>query len=715
MANLQTRNRKSRIDEPTLRQHWDRELAALGTSKEIILENARNAGRQLGHDRSHGMTAEDIVLTAAMALTETESTFGKGDILKSAAKLSIGQYRFSELETAFGTLADSKEVIQLAGKNSGYSGTYTSKEMYKIEKQLVSWIRNGAGKAEPLMAPEQAEKAIEAYVDAQKEQDANFNLTSSQKTAVKTILTSNSRYQVLQGAAGTGKSTAFSVLRHALSTYAQRDVELVGLSFTGKAAGELHKNSGIQSQTIASYLQASKDDSGTSNALSDDVQGKLEKIIIVDEATMLGSNDAYQLFRQVEKKQQKLILVGDVKQLLGVSSGKLFTDVQEKSIIDFSSMTEVLRQKTEHMKQVVADVTEKRVDAAFEKLEQHGKLHQIENRDELLSAITNDFASKPNWQQTLVITATNETRKELNDRIRQELQDQGKIGSEDVSLTIKSPKNLPAIDKYFAQNYRPGDYVFASQAGGGLRAGTEARVLHADQDNHTLTLADKEGNIKLFDLKEHGNRLSVYEEIQDFKLSSGEKILFAKNDRKLGVQNGLSGIVDHVDREGNIRVNTENGDQVSFNVNKHFGFIQRGYALSVYKSQGMTSDEVIYHLDSKDQSSNTLNAFYTGVTRGKHDAHIYTDNKEVIQQQTQHEQTKNSTLDYDKSLAELDSKARHEESENSWHSSEPLKEHLPEVDSNQRDLRAITEKEDVRENVTREAHTSTSKEYELSR
>lgn len=644
-ATLQSREKKTSLDEKTLRLRWDRELADLGTTIEELRQQALESGRT-GQDRSHGMTAVDYVTAAAKALTETESTFGRGDILKTAGKLSIGEVRVSELEEAFTSLIDSKFLVQLDGKENGFKGVYTTKEMFRIEKQLVSMIRNGVGRAEPLMSPEAAEQAIATYLEKQQETNPDFAITRGQRDAVYNILTSNSKYQVIQGDAGTGKSKSFEIVNQALSVYAGREITPVGLSFTGKAASELQQSSGIESMTLARFLVDDKDGKPASDV------PRSERLYIVDESSQLSSRDAYQLlFQRAERDGSKVILVGDVKQLLSVQSGRLFSDIQNKAILDVTTMNEVLRQKTEEMKQLVADISGKRVDGAFRRLEQNGKLHEYKDKGELIAAITGEYAAKDNWRETLVLTSTNQARHELNLSIREELQAQGKIDAENIPLTVRAPKNISAVEKHFANSFSAGDYVFAAKAGGGLRAGTECKVLHADKDTHQLTLLDGNGNVKFFDLKQHGDKLSVYGE-EEKPFSHGEKIIFLKNDNKLGVQNGLSGIIDKIDLDGNLTVNTESGESVSFS-SKTYSYLDHGTAISLHKSQGMTADEVIFHVDAGNENSNTMNSLYTGITRAKYDARVFTNDAEVIREQMKQQAVKTSTLDYDKTLGEL--------------------------------------------------------------
>ena len=102
------------------------------------------------------------------------------------------------------------------------------------------------------------------------------------------------------------------------------------------------------------------------------------------------------------------------------------------------------------------------------------------------------------------------------------------------------------------------------------------------------------------------------------EFSAGDKFVFLKNDRTLGVKNGTVGEVGEIDAAGNMVVNTE-GRQVSFNA-ADYDHIDHGYALTVHKSQGATVDSAyVYANEYFDKHSayvamsrhrDTLNVYY---------------------------------------------------------------------------------------------------------
>lgn len=72
------------------------------------------------------------------------------------------------------------------------------------------------------------------------------------------------------------------------------------------------------------------------------------------------------------------------------------------------------------------------------------------------------------------------------------------------------------------------------------------------------------------------------------QFADGDRVIFLKNDRDLGVKNGTTGTVERA-AEGNLKVKLDNGKTVEIGDMKYRS-IDHGYAMTVHKSQGVTVD-----------------------------------------------------------------------------------------------------------------------------
>lgn len=87
---------------------------------------------------------------------------------------------------------------------------------------------------------------------------------------------------------------------------------------------------------------------------------------------------------------------------------------------------------------------------------------------------------------------------------------------------------------------------------------------------------------------ELGGDVSVKAERGERAFASGDRIMFLRNERELGVKNGTLGTVEQVEPQ-RIAVRTDDGRNVAFHT-KDYAHIDHGYAATIHKAQGMTVD-----------------------------------------------------------------------------------------------------------------------------
>ena len=502
--------------------------------------------------------------------------------------------------------------------------------MQKIEKDIVQRVRNGHDKTESITTPEKVQERLEEYEGTKRQVNPDYRLTEDQKKAVEHILTSHDRYIGIQGDAGTGKST----MLHAVREQAEREgYEVRGFAKTGKAAEELEKNAGIKSQTIDSFFLQEREGSGD------------KQLWVIDEASMVGSRQYRELIIRSEQADAKVVWVGDQKQERAIDAGSPFQKLQESGVLRTVEMNDITRQSGDY-REASQDLAARRIDRAFDRLERTDKIREIPNRDERISAIVKDYTSRADYKDTIIVTARNNDRNELNDLIRRELKSQGRLDEKEQTFTVRESKNLSPEDRHFAQSYREGDVIYATKAGAMGRAGSEGRVTAVDYQNHSITVQDKHGKDHSIDLIKNGDQISAYRE-KEHSFSEGDKVVFLKNDKGLEVKNGQAGTLQHVDEQGHMKVKMESGKEVHFNVHSQYNYVDHAYAVTSYKAQGQTSQEVIYHADT-DKEVN-YNQAYVAITRGREDLAIYTDDKENLSDQMKMESTKTWSLDYETS------------------------------------------------------------------
>ena len=121
-------------------------------------------------------------------------------------------------------------------------------------------------------------------------------------------------------------------------------------------------------------------------------------------------------------------------------------------------------------------------------------------------------------------------------------------------------------------------------------------------------------------LREHGElggdvNVATERGMRDF--ASGDRMMFLRNERGMGVKNGTLGTVESVS-PGHMTVRTDDGRSVSFDL-KDYAHIDHGYAATFHKSQGVTVDQAhILATPGMDRHS-----AYVGLTRHRENVQIH--------------------------------------------------------------------------------------------
>lgn len=87
---------------------------------------------------------------------------------------------------------------------------------------------------------------------------------------------------------------------------------------------------------------------------------------------------------------------------------------------------------------------------------------------------------------------------------------------------------------------------------------------------------------------ELGREVTIQTERGERPFASGDRIMFLRNERSLGVKNGSLGVVEQA-KPGRLAVRTDDGRSVVFET-KDYAHVDHGYAATIHKAQGMTVD-----------------------------------------------------------------------------------------------------------------------------
>ena len=173
----------------------------------------------------------------------------------------------------------------------------------------------------------------EVDADIREFQEQNsLQLTDEQKQAVWLALTQ--RFCLIQGGAGTGKTTMLKAVHHSIEKH-QGTVYAVALA--GRAAMRMREATGHPARTIAGFLGALQ---------REELHLGGADLVVVDEASMVDLPLAYMLLRSIPE-DCRMLLVGDPYQLPPIGMGIVFSAYCEDDRVPKVELTVVHRQAKE--------------------------------------------------------------------------------------------------------------------------------------------------------------------------------------------------------------------------------------------------------------------------------------------------------------------------------------------------------------------------------
>jgi len=464
----------------------------------------------------------------------------------------------------------------------------TTKEMVALEARMIDFARQGRGRFRPLG-------------DSERPCSREW-FNEGQKAAVRHVLGSRDRVMVIRGVAGTGKTTLEQEIGEALAAAGK---PVVALAQSVKASREvLRQEAGFtMADTVARFLKDQYMQEAARNG-----------VILVDEASQLGTRDMNRVFEVAEQYNARVILVGDRGQHRSVTAGEPLKLLEVKAGLRVAEVTEILRQKGDY-KEAAKALSEGRTEDAFKELDGLGWIKEVGDKeryqqlaDAYLSA-TEETKKNGEVKSALVVSPTHVEAGTITGAIRAGLKSKGNLADEHVVSTWV-PTHLTDAQKADATQYEPGDLVQFHQNSVKYKKGT--RLLVTDGQKPPVELS---------------NRFDVYRPVQ-LSLATGDRIRLTAGgktkDGKHRLSNGSLMTVRGFTKRGDVVVDH------GWVIDREFGHLTHGYVVTSHASQGVTVDKVFIGVSSDSFPATYQRTAYVAVTRGKEQAQLFTDDKAAL-------------------------------------------------------------------------------------
>jgi conjugative relaxase-like TrwC/TraI family protein len=598
-----TRDRKDLLSqEEVLRRHG--ELAAqFGHQADRVVAQARARGQY--QTRESEISAQRAVTWARDHVFERSAVQDRRSILESALARGMGETTNASIRQEFERRVRTGEFREVA--HNGAGPRFTTTGMIRMEREIIARMQEGnrRSSSDPML--------VSPHVRIRTE-DRHPELSAAQQGAVDDILISRQEIVGLDGVAGTGKTTALSVIREAAVAEGYR---VEGFAPTSRAAQKLAE-AGMETSTLQKHLtRGEQPDTGE------------KRLYVLDESSLASTRQLHEFLHRLQPND-RVLLVGDRRQHEAVETGRPFAQLQDAGMVTVR-LNEIVRQKDPELKRVVEQLARGQVHEAIESLDRQGRVHEIPDHDKRVRAIAEEYAKAP--ERTLVVSPDNRSRMEINACIHAELQRRGIVSNmEHHRRTLVPRQEMTGADRTWAERYEVGDVLRYSRTSKetGIGRGKYARVKSSiDAATNRITVELQNGTERTYDPRRQQGVTVYREELR--ALSEGDRVQFTAPVNDLKVANRELGTIQSIGEDGRLNLRTDDGNFVQLDPNRLL-HLDHGYAVTSHSSQGQTADHVLINVDTELGAKDLLNSrmAYVAISRGAHEAQIFTNDATAL-------------------------------------------------------------------------------------
>jgi conjugative relaxase-like TrwC/TraI family protein len=455
-----TRKPKKHEAPDTLYGRWRTEAAGRGHDADALVRVV--TGRTADRDQDGTLSAEATGrlfdrLAGPDGLTATASTFARPDVLVALGAGLAGAGR-TELEA----LADrflAERAVTVVADRAVEERRWSTPDLLAVEQRLVESATGRTGEQTALATHQAVREALAAHPTAGQDQQA----------MVRDLCQGGAGVALVIGRAGTGKTFALGIARHAWQLDGYR---LLASAPTGIATMSL-QGEGFE-------------DVATCDRLLGELDGGREQldartVLVVDEAGMLGSRKLARLLEHAEQAKAKVVLVGDDRQLAAIDAGGGFRALRLR--LGASELTENRRQQQAWEREALELVRSGLVEEAVAAYQAHDRVVAADSKPAATLALLQDWwaawqqADRDPAQEVIVLAARRAEVDRLNTACQELLVARGRLG----------PDRIQVEDRQLAV----GDRVVCGHnaiAEVGVANGSRGTITALDPQARTLTI-----------------------------------------------------------------------------------------------------------------------------------------------------------------------------------------------------------------------------------
>ena len=320
-ANKITRAGKSPDNDPEIRHaRWRREAEGY-VEREALITSLLEKTEEITQEQVRALT--EVLEDLPNRLTREEAVFRLPDIVERVGNATAGLLNRDAVATSIGRVLLSPEVVRLTRPPRSAEGRadmahtrlYSTRHNLKMEMKVREMAEGMAVPVSPSGIEDMADdtgqslpaRAIEAKVTGLLE--AGYPLSAEQINAIRSVTSSAGRVAIIEGAAGSGKTTT---LRPIADLYREHGRSIIATAVAWRTAVALGNDVDARPFCVDKLLRL---------AARGGIEIDGDTTIIVDEAGMLSTRQAHHILQLSERHGAKIVFAGDTQQQQPVGAG----------------------------------------------------------------------------------------------------------------------------------------------------------------------------------------------------------------------------------------------------------------------------------------------------------------------------------------------------------------------------------------------------------
>jgi conjugative relaxase-like TrwC/TraI family protein len=455
-----TRKPKQHETPDTLYDRWRQEAAERGHDADTLVREVTGRTVNRNQDRTVSAAVADQLfdrLAGPDGLTAQASTLTRPDVLVAlgAGLAGAGRSELEELADRFLT----ERAVGVVADRALEERRWSTPELLAVEQRLVTSATGRTGEQTAVASHQAVGEALAAHPTA----------GSDQQAMVRDLCQGGQGVAVVVGWAGTGKTFALGIARHAWQLDGYR---LLAAAPTGIATMSL-QGEGFEDVATCDRLLGDLD--------RDREQLDARTVLVIDEAGMVGSRKLARLLDHAQHAGTKVVLVGDDRQLAPIDAGGGFRALRLR--LGASELTENRRQHQAWEREALELVRSGLVEDAVAAYQAHDRVVAADSKPAATLALLQDWWTA--WQQAdhdpaqevIVLAARRTEVDRLNTACQELLAARGRLGPERLQV---EDRRLAVGDRVVCGHNAIGEL--------GVANGSRGTIITLDPQARTLTI-----------------------------------------------------------------------------------------------------------------------------------------------------------------------------------------------------------------------------------